>query len=48
MKTYTATVIKVGKSYALLVPKQYVTDAKLIIGEKVQIELPYRAESTDL
>lgn len=47
MKTYTATVIKVGNSLALLLPKQYVEDANLIIGQKVQIELPIKLGKLD-
>jgi antitoxin component of MazEF toxin-antitoxin module len=40
MSTYNTTVIKTGNSYALRVPKQYVTDANLRLGQKVSITLP--------
>lgn len=35
MSKYIATVIKTGNSYALRVPKGYVDDAKLKLGQKV-------------
>lgn len=35
MSKYTATVIKTGNSYALRVPKQYITAKKLKLGQKV-------------
>lgn len=37
MSNYKATVIKTGNSYALRVPKGYVDDAKLKLGQKVQL-----------
>jgi len=40
MSTYSTTVIKTGNSYALRVPKQYIEDAKLQLGQKVSIPLP--------
>ena len=40
MSNYTATVIKTGNSYALRVPKEYVTQSKLILGQKVQVGEP--------
>ena len=40
MSKYTATVIKTGNSYALRVPKKYVDDARLVLGQKADIELP--------
>ena len=40
MSIYTTTVIKTGNSYALRVPKQYIEDAKLQLGQKVCIPLP--------
>ena len=40
MGTYSTTVIKTGNSYALRVPKQYIEDAKLQLGQKVSIPLP--------
>lgn len=40
MSIYTTTVIKTGNSYALRVPKQYIEDAKLQLGQKVSIPLP--------
>jgi antitoxin component of MazEF toxin-antitoxin module len=40
MSKYIATVIKTGNSYALRVPKNYVDDAHLELGQKTVIELP--------
>lgn len=40
MSTYKVTVIKTGNSYALRVPKQYIEDAQLALGEKTTIQLP--------
>ena len=40
MSIYSTTVIKTGNSYALRVPKQYIEDAKLQLGQKVSIPLP--------
>ncbi len=40
MSNYTATVIKTGNSYALRVPKRYVEDAHLELGQKAVIPLP--------
>jgi len=40
MSNYIATVIKTGNSYALRVPKQYVDDAHLELGQKATIQLP--------
>ncbi len=40
MSRYTATVIKTGNSYALRVPKKYVDDARLEVGQKATIQLP--------
>ncbi len=40
MNTYTATVIKTGNSYALRVPKKYVEDAELVLGQKIQVGNP--------
>ena len=40
MSNYTVTVIKTGNSYALRVPKKYVEDAQLILGQKVQVGAP--------
>ncbi len=40
MNKYTATVIKTGNSYALRVPKNYVDDAHLELGQKVQVTSP--------
>ncbi|MGI9027327.1 MAG: AbrB/MazE/SpoVT family DNA-binding domain-containing protein [Candidatus Saccharimonadales bacterium] len=40
MSKYITTVIKTGNSYALRVPKKYVEDAQLSIGQKAAIELP--------
>ena len=40
MSNYTVTVIKTGNSYALRVPKKYVEDARLTLGQKTEIALP--------
>ena len=40
MPNYTVTVIKSGNSYALRVPKRYVDDAQLALGQKTTIPLP--------
>ena len=40
MSNYIVTVIKTGNSYALRVPKKYVDDARLKLGQKAAIALP--------
>lgn len=40
MSNYIATIIKTGNSYALRVPKSYIENAKLELGQKVQIGSP--------
>jgi antitoxin component of MazEF toxin-antitoxin module len=40
MNSYIATVIKTGNSYALRVPRAYVENAHLELGQKVQIGVP--------
>lgn len=40
MSNYTVTVIKTGNSYALRVPKSYVEQSHLELGQKVQISAP--------
>lgn len=40
MRNYIATIIKTGNSYALRVPKSYIENAKLELGQKVQIGTP--------
>ena len=40
MSKYTATVIKTGNSYALRVPKKYIEDAALELGQKIQVSDP--------
>lgn len=40
MSNYTATVIKTGNSYALRVPKAYVDNANLELGQKIQVAEP--------
>lgn len=47
MNNYIATVIKTGNSYALRVPKSYVLDARLRLGDKAQIELPIPSKKQD-
>lgn len=37
MSNYTATIIRTGNSYALRVPKSYIENSKLELGQKVQI-----------
>lgn len=40
MSNYKVTVIKTGNSYALRVPKAYVDDARLKLGQKIQVGGP--------
>ena len=40
MSNYIATIIRTGNSYALRVPKSYVENAKLELGQKIQISGP--------
>jgi antitoxin component of MazEF toxin-antitoxin module len=40
MSNYIATVIKTGNSFALRVPKKYVEDGGLRLGQKATIQLP--------
>jgi hypothetical protein len=40
MNKYTVTVIKTGNSYALRVPKKYVENAELVLGQKIQVSDP--------
>ena len=40
MNKYTATVIKTGNSYALRVPKKYIDDSALTLGQKIQVSDP--------
>jgi antitoxin component of MazEF toxin-antitoxin module len=40
MSKYIATVIKTGNSYALRVPKAYIEDARLTLGDKADLALP--------
>jgi len=40
MGNYIATIIRTGNSYALRVPKSYVENAKLELGQKIQISAP--------
>ncbi len=47
MSNYIATVIKTGNSYALRVPKSYVLDARLRLGDKATIELPIPSKKQD-
>jgi antitoxin component of MazEF toxin-antitoxin module len=47
MNRYKATIIRTGNSYALRVPKRYVEDADLAVGEKVEIALPLRQVKQD-
>ncbi len=43
MSKYTVTVIKTGNSYALRVPKEYVEQSKLVLGQKIQVGEPLAA-----
>ncbi len=47
MSTYLVTVIRTGNSYALRVPKQYVEDAQLTLGQKALIGLPIAKPKQD-
>jgi antitoxin component of MazEF toxin-antitoxin module len=47
MSKYTTTVIKTGNSYALRVPKAYVDDAHLKLGDKADIPLPLKSKKQD-
>lgn len=47
MSKYTATVIKTGNSYALRVPKSYIEDAKLSMGDKADLSLPQKYKPQD-
>lgn len=40
MSTYIATVFKSGNSYALRVPKKYIEEGNLELGQKAIIQLP--------
>lgn len=48
MSSYTVTVIKTGNSYALRVPKKYVEDAQLKLGQKAEIQLPMPVVTQDI
>lgn len=47
VKRYIATVIRIGNSIALRVPKQYALDAELVPGEKVSLALPTKRKPQD-
>ncbi|HUX19811.1 MAG TPA: hypothetical protein VMW69_01140 [Spirochaetia bacterium] len=47
MNRYTATVIRTGNSIALRVPKQYVEDANISPGDKVEVGLPTKRKAQD-
>jgi antitoxin component of MazEF toxin-antitoxin module len=47
MSNYTATVIKTGNSYALRVPKAYIENAKLNLGDKADLALPQKHTPQD-
>lgn len=47
MSNYSVTVIKTGNSYALRVPKKYVEDAQLSLGQKATISLPVPEHKQD-
>lgn len=48
MGNYTATVIKTGNSYALRVPKQYIDNSKLKLGQKIEIPQPKKPQKYDV
>lgn len=45
MNKYNATIIKTGNSYALRVPKAYIVDNNLKLGQKTQITTPISTHS---
>jgi antitoxin component of MazEF toxin-antitoxin module len=47
MNSYTVTVIKTGNSYALRVPKSYIEDADLSLGDKADVALPQKRTPQD-
>lgn len=47
MSNYITTVIKTGNSYALRVPKAYIDDARLKLGDKADIALPQKPITQD-
>lgn len=47
MSNYNVTVIKTGNSFALRVPKKYIEDAQLHLGQKTTIGLPSPAPKQD-
>ena len=47
MSKYIVTVIKTGNSYALRVPKAYIEDAKLALGDKADLALPQLHKAQD-
>jgi antitoxin component of MazEF toxin-antitoxin module len=47
MSKYTATVIRTGNSYALRVPKAYIEDARLTLGDKADLALPQKHKVQD-
>jgi len=47
MSNYIVTVIKTGNSYALRVPKAYIEDAQLSLGDKANIPLPQKPKKQD-
>lgn len=47
MSNYIATVIKAGNSYALRVPKKYIKDTNIKLGEKVHLAPPLKAQKQD-
>lgn len=47
MSNYIATVIKTGNSYALRVPKAYIENAQLSLGDKTDLPLPQKLKKQD-
>ncbi len=47
MSIYIATVIKTGNSYALRVPKAYIENARLNLGDKADLLLPKKHKKQD-
>ena len=47
MSKYKATIIKTGNSYALRVPKEYIKDSNLELGQKVFLPFPSKEVNQD-
>ena len=47
MTKLVTTVIKIGDSYALSVPTEFIKDARLEVGDKVELPLPLKFKRQD-